>query len=110
MCECSSFKALRPLPPCSSHRVSLPPSLAGVTRAKSESRSHPSLQDVINLPSRHLFLAAFGSRAWDFLSLFTGCLSCGAGLRAAVPAGTAGVGADARERREKGEADLCALP
>lgn len=32
------------------------------------------------------------------------------GLWAAVPAGRAGMGADARERREKGEADLCASP
>lgn len=81
-----------------------------MARAKRESRSHPSLQDAINLPSRHLFLAAFGSRAWDFLSLFTGCLNCGTGLQAAVPAGRAGMGADAWERQEKGEADLCASP
>lgn len=70
-----------------------------------ESRPHPSLQYVI----WHL-LAAFGSRAWDFLPLFTGCLSCGTGLRAVVPAGRAGMRVSAQERREKGEADLCASP
>lgn len=96
--------------PCSSRQVTLPPSLTGVARAKLESRSHTSPQDVINLPSQRLFLVAFGSHAWDFLSLFTGCLSCGMELWAVVPAGRAGMGADARERREKGEADLCASP
>lgn len=82
--------------------LSFPPSLAGAARAKNENRSHPSLQDVINLPSWRLFLAAFGSRAWDFLALFTGCLSCGAGLQAAVPAGRAGMGADAQEKAGEG--------
>lgn len=52
-------KAIQPLSPCNRPWVSLPPSLEGVARIKCESRSHPSPQDVINLPLQRLFSSGF---------------------------------------------------
>lgn len=99
-------KAIPPLPPCNRHWVSLPPSLEGVVRAKCEHRSHPSPQDVINLPSQHLFSSGFWLSCLGF-SFIICCVSSGTGLQAVVPAGRAAMGVDARK---KGEAALCALP
>lgn len=67
ICSCSGMKAdvwmlipkaLRPLPHAAAAKVTLPLSLTGAARAKLESRSHTSPQDVINLPSQCLLLAA----------------------------------------------------
>lgn len=52
-------KAIQPLPPCNRHWVCLPPSLEGVVRDECENRSHPSPQDVINLPLQRLFSGGF---------------------------------------------------